>query len=42
LERLDAILKELETRRAEMGLVADEEIPLAGPENNEPAQNGAA
>ena len=43
LERLDAILKELETRRAEMGLVADEEIPLLQePENDEPVQNGAA
>lgn len=34
LERLDAILKELETCRAETGLVADEEIPLAEPENS--------
>jgi hypothetical protein len=35
LERLDAILKELESRRGEMGLVADEEIPFAQPGNAE-------
>jgi hypothetical protein len=42
LERLDAILKELETRRAEIGLVADEEIPLAEPENEEQPENTEA
>ena len=42
LERLDAILKELEARRAEMGLVADEEIPFAETENGEPAQSEGA
>ena len=42
-ERLDAILTELETRRAEMGLPPDEEIPLLQEtENSEPAQNSAA
>ena len=39
LQRLDAILKELETLRAGMGLVPDEEMPLAeGADNSEPAQ----
>jgi hypothetical protein len=44
LERLDAILKELETRRADMGLVADEEIPFteSESENGEPAQDAGA
>lgn len=40
LERLDAILKELEARRAEMALPADEEMPLLQEPENDPAQNG--
>jgi hypothetical protein len=42
LERIDTILKELETRRAEMGLIADDEIPLVEPEDGEPPQNAGA
>jgi hypothetical protein len=42
LERIDTILKELETRRAEIGLIAEDEIPLVEPEDGEPAQNAGA
>lgn len=42
LERLDAILKELEARRTQMGLVSDEEIPLVQEDENSEPQDAPA